>query len=134
MRKFNTFIVAAALAASIGCAGKAAKVYVAADSAVVDVLLDFKNAKDVRCDAGEIPASSCEAIAKAFVPVWDAYLETNALLTAEAPIVEVDAAVVRYKAVATSLKDVVLEVKGEAKQLLLDLLESAIRRFDRGNN
>lgn len=124
-----TVLLAASLTA---CAGRAAQVYVQADSAAVAALSQFKAEKDVRCDAGQIPASSCQALAQAFVPVWDAYLATNALITAEAPLLEVDAAVADYKKAGIGLRDAVANVQGSYRQILLDLLERAIRQFDRG--
>lgn len=129
VKKLIAIVALAAVTAS--CAGKAAQIYVTADSATVSTLAEFKAAKDVRCDAGVIPASSCQAVAKAFVPVWDAYLATNALVTAKAPLLEVDKAVVAYKDAAVNLRNVVQDIKGDARQILLDLLEKAIRTFDK---
>lgn len=129
MRKLLSVVLISAM--SVACAGNLAKVTVAADTTVVDALLAVKAAKDVPCDAGKIPASSCQAVSAAFVPVWDAYLTVNALVSAEAPIEKVDAAVIELKAAAAKFKDVVGTIQGDYKQILLDLLEQALRRFDR---
>ncbi len=125
-------IVAVALVISTAaCAGKASVVYVTADTKTVDVLSAVKNEKDVRCDAGKLPASTCRAVSAAFVPVWDAYLAANGLILAEAPLTEVDAAVSKFKVAVNDLKAVVQSVEGEAKQILLDLIEQALHKFDR---
>lgn len=116
---------------TVACAGRVAQVYVEADSAAVASLSKFKADKDARCDAGQIPASACQAVAQAFVPVWDAYLAVNSLITAEAPIKEVDAAVVKFRQAAADLRDAVNKIEGNARQILLDFIEQALRRFDR---
>jgi len=123
--------VVAILALTTACAGRTAQVYVQADTATVNALSAFKAEKDVRCDAGQIPASSCEAVSKAFVPVWDAYLEVNALVTAEAPLPQVEAAVSKFKAAGVAFKDAVGAIQGDYRNLLLDLVEQALRKFDR---
>jgi len=128
MKKILALVVVSAL--TVGCAGKVAKFYVEADTATVASLSKFKAEKDVRCDAEQIPASSCQAVAKAFVPVWDAYLAVNKLVTAEAPINEVDAAVVELRAAITDLKDAVASIQGDARKILLDLLEKALLKFE----
>lgn len=129
MRKL--LVVLLMSATSVACAGNLSNVVVTADTTVVDSLLAVKAAKDVPCDAGQLPASSCQALSAAFVPVWDGYLAVNALIGAEAPIEKVDAAVAEFKAAAAQFKDVVGTIQGDSKQLLLDLLEKALRKFDR---
>lgn len=129
MNRLFALITAASL--TVGCASGAGKVYVEADTKVVNTLLDFKAAKDVRCDANEIPASTCQAISQAFVPVFDAYITVNSLIAAEAPINEVDAAIAKFRGLAVVFKDVLSKVEGNARQILLDLLEAAIRKFDK---
>ncbi len=128
-RLITTFALVAALA-GVGCAGKVSRVVVQADTASVNQLLEVKNAKDVRCDAGEIPASSCVALAQAYVPVWDAYLATNAAIQAQKPLNEVDKLIANYKTAAIGFKDAVQNIQGDARQILLDLIEQAIKKFD----
>jgi hypothetical protein len=128
MRKILVIVLVSVLAVS--CAGKAAKIYVSADSAAVNSLLRFQSEKNVRCDAGQIPASTCEAVAKAFVPVWEAYLEVNALVSSEAPLPQIDVAIANFKAAGLKFKDALQNVQGNYRDLLLDLLEQALRKFD----
>lgn len=123
-----------ALALTVGmaaCAGNVSRVYVTADTTAVTDLLKFKTEKDSRCDAGTIPASTCTAVSKAFVPVWDSYLTVNKLVTSEAPIKEVDAAVSDLQKAGVDLKDALAQVKGDARKILEDLLAAALQRWSR---
>ena len=129
MKKFlGVVLIATSLVA--GCAS-ASKFYVQADTAVVQDLSKFKTAKDTRCDAGEIPASTCQAISKAFVPFWDSYLAVNKLITSEAPLPEVDAAVAELRKAGVDLKDALKAVQGNARKILEDLLVAALNRYNR---
>lgn len=125
---FVTVLVATALVS--GCAS-ASKFYVKADTAVVADLSKFKAEKDTRCDADQIPASACQAVSKAFVPVWDAYLAVNKLVTSEAPIEQVDAAVADLRKAAVDLQDALKNVQGNARTILEDLLVKALSRYNR---
>lgn len=129
MRTLTALVLTAVL--SVGCSANLGKPLVTADTATVNALLDVKAAKDVRCDAGELPASTCKALAAAFVPVWDAYLAANALVTAEVPVEKLDEAITNFKTAATNFRDVVNTIQGNARQILLDLLAKALSRFDR---
>ena len=125
-------IVALVLAVSVSaCAGRVSEVYVSGDSAVAAKLLEFKAQKDSRCDAGSIPASSCVAIAKAFVPFMDSYLAVNKLVSAEAPLEQVDAALAEFRAASTELQDVVRSVQGDARKILQDILVELLNRVPR---
>jgi hypothetical protein len=133
MKKLKVMVVASALAITVACGARPAEIYTAADTSTVAALTKFKSDKDARCDAEQLPASTCKAVAAAFVPVWDAYLAANSLITAEAPLVEVDAAIVKFRQAGEGLRDVVSQIQGNQRQILLDLLEAAIRNFDARN-
>lgn len=129
MRKLiQSTAVVLALTGAVGCAS-ASKGYVQADTAVADNVIAFKAAKDARCDAGEIPASACLAVSKAFVPFLDAYLAVNRAVSAEAPIAEIDVAIKDLRAAAVDLQAALNEVAADKRKLLLDLLEAALRRY-----
>ena len=129
MRKFiQSVTVVVALASLAGCAS-ASKNYVKVDTAVSQDILAFKAAKDARCDAGEIPASACLAVSKAFVPFLDAYLAVSRAIAAEAPIVEVDAAIAELKQAAVDLKDAISAIDADKRKLFQDLLEAVVLNY-----
>lgn len=113
-----------------GCASMGGKL-TTADTKVVTTLLDVKAEKDTRCDAGDFPVSSCQALASAFIPVWDSYLAVNAAILAENPVSAVDELVQNFKKAAQDFKDEVNKLNSEKKQLLLDILEGILSRYDR---
>lgn len=125
---FIPILVVAALLT--GCATVGGKL-TTADTKAVTTLLDVKAEKDARCDAGDFPASNCQALASAFIPVWDAYLAVNAAILAEDPVAAVDGLVQNFKKVAQDFKDEVNKLNSAKKQLLLDILEGILSRYDR---
>lgn len=127
MKKLIAVILLTATVA--GCAGRVSEVYVTGDSAVAAKLLEFKAQKDARCDAGTIPASSCVAIAKAFVPFMDSYLAVNKLVSAEAPLNQVDEALAAFRAAKVELQDAVNAIQGDSRKILQDILAELVKRI-----
>lgn len=112
-----------------GCA-KAAQVAVDADDAAFSRISALKGTKDAYCDAGTIPASACVSLAKAFVPMWDAYIALNRALASGQPILQADGLVAALKSSGGAFGSEVQRLQdGEGKRILLDMLASVLARF-----
>lgn len=129
-RHLTVLALAVCVSLSIACGGRAAQIAVTADDTAFARLEQIKLTKDTHCDAGNIPASACVSLAKAFVPVWDGYLAFNRALASGTPIEKADATVASVKAAARTFMDEVNRLQeGEWKRILTDLVASLIARL-----
>ncbi len=124
------FVPILLLALGAGGCAKAAQVAVTADDAAFDRIEALKLAKDAHCDAGTIPASACVSLAKAFLPVWDAYLALNRALQTGTPTGQAGPLIASFKDAGRAFGEEVNRLQeGEGRRILLDLLAAVLARF-----
>lgn len=117
-------LVSVALVVTLtGCAGRAAEIAVTVDDTTFQTLERLKLSKDNYCDAGQLPVSACVQLAKAFVPLWDAYLVLNHALASGAPLEKAKPMLDGFQQAGRDFAQVVASLAdGPWKVVFIDLL------------